>query len=45
MAASSRRPDPDYEPWFAGRLGRPAEGGEPRKVTKARSFRCPEVDA
>ena len=31
----SRRPDPDYEPWFADVWVVPAEGGEPRKVTKS----------
>jgi Tol biopolymer transport system component len=32
---SNRRPDPDYEPWFADVWVVPAEGGEPRKVTKS----------
>ena len=41
MAYINRRPDPDYEPWFADVWVVPAEGGEPRKVTKRGPFRCP----
>lgn len=33
--ASNRRPDADYEPWFSDIWVVPAEGGEPRKITKS----------